>query len=174
MIDECLDEEREFGIVWMSDDGLKEVGCSARITRVLERFDDGRMNILVRGRRAVPAAAPDRGPALPRGRRRAARATRTRATTPPPTGRASATPTWSSEVTDSRPESDDLPDSTPTAWRPRSTSSWRPSRQLLELRSESGRLERLDALFDEALERIDLAETAAERARRNGSLRGAG
>ena len=49
MIGECLEQESEFGIIWLSDDGLKEVGCSARITRVLERFDDGRLNILVEG-----------------------------------------------------------------------------------------------------------------------------
>src|SRR2546423_13718914 len=51
MIGECLDEESEFGIVWLSDDGLREVGCTARITQVLARFDDGRMNILVAGDR---------------------------------------------------------------------------------------------------------------------------
>ena len=49
MIGQCLEAEAEFGIIWLSDDGLKEVGCSARIDRVLERFDDGRMNILVEG-----------------------------------------------------------------------------------------------------------------------------
>jgi Lon protease-like protein len=49
MIGECLDEEREFGILWLADDALKDVGCTARITRVLERFDDGRMNIVVEG-----------------------------------------------------------------------------------------------------------------------------
>src|SRR5688572_4250624 len=49
MIGECLERETEFGIVWLSDDGLKEVGCCARITKVLERFDDGRANILVQG-----------------------------------------------------------------------------------------------------------------------------
>ena len=49
MIGECLDEEREFGIVWLSDDGLRETGCAARITQVLERIEDGRMNILVQG-----------------------------------------------------------------------------------------------------------------------------
>ena len=49
MIGECLDEDREFGIVWLADDALKEIGCAARITRVLERFDDGRLNILVEG-----------------------------------------------------------------------------------------------------------------------------
>src|SRR3954468_11289354 len=49
MIGECLEQESEFGIIWLSDDGLKDVGCSARITRVLERFEDGRLNILVEG-----------------------------------------------------------------------------------------------------------------------------
>ena len=28
MIAECLDEQREFGIVWLADDGLKEIGCT--------------------------------------------------------------------------------------------------------------------------------------------------
>ncbi len=49
MIGECLDRESEFGIIWLSDDGLRDVGCTARIERVLERFDDGRLNILVEG-----------------------------------------------------------------------------------------------------------------------------
>ena len=49
MIGECLEQESEFGIIWLSDEGLKDVGCSARITRVLERFEDGRLNILVEG-----------------------------------------------------------------------------------------------------------------------------
>ena len=51
MIQMCLGEEREFGIVWLSDDGLREVGCACAIDRVLEQMDDGRMNLLVRGTR---------------------------------------------------------------------------------------------------------------------------
>src|SRR5215210_6194319 len=49
MIGECLDSDSEFGIVWLADDGLREVGCTARVTQVLDRFDDGRLNILVTG-----------------------------------------------------------------------------------------------------------------------------
>src|SRR5215208_4534971 len=49
MIGECLAQDSEFGIVWLSDDGLKEIGCSARVSKVLERFDDGRLNVLVEG-----------------------------------------------------------------------------------------------------------------------------
>ena len=51
MIGECLDGDGEFGIIWLSDDGLREVGCSASVTELLERMDDGRMNILVQGTR---------------------------------------------------------------------------------------------------------------------------
>ena len=35
--------------MWLADDGLREIGCTARVAEVLERMDDGRMNILVRG-----------------------------------------------------------------------------------------------------------------------------
>ena len=49
MIGECLEQEKEFGIVWLSDSGLREIGCTASISELLETMDDGRMNILVRG-----------------------------------------------------------------------------------------------------------------------------
>src|SRR3954452_23707633 len=49
MIGECLENGTEFGILWLSDDGLKEVGCTARVSRVIDELDDGRMNILVEG-----------------------------------------------------------------------------------------------------------------------------
>src|SRR5207248_2793707 len=51
MMNECLRDEKEFGIVWLSDDGLRETGCACAIERVLERMEDGRMNILTRGTR---------------------------------------------------------------------------------------------------------------------------
>ncbi|HTB71096.1 MAG TPA: LON peptidase substrate-binding domain-containing protein [Solirubrobacteraceae bacterium] len=56
MIERCLraepgSREREFGIVWLSDEELKDVGCACEIERVLERMDDGRLNIVARGTR---------------------------------------------------------------------------------------------------------------------------
>jgi Lon protease-like protein len=56
MIERCLEAEsgspeREFGIVWLSDEELKDIGCACEIERVLERMDDGRLNILARGTR---------------------------------------------------------------------------------------------------------------------------
>ena len=50
LIGECLEEEREFGIILSDDDGLREIGTSAVVVEVLERFDDGRLNVVVEGR----------------------------------------------------------------------------------------------------------------------------
>ena len=50
LIGECLAEEREFGLVYAHDDGLSEVGTRAAVTEVLDRFEDGRMNVVVEGR----------------------------------------------------------------------------------------------------------------------------
>ena len=51
MVARVLEEEGEFGIVWVADDGLREIGCACEIAEVLERMDDGRMNLVARGTR---------------------------------------------------------------------------------------------------------------------------
>jgi Lon protease-like protein len=174
MIDECLEGESEFGIVWLADDGLKEVGCSARIKRVLERFDDGRMNILVEGGAPfrlvrkiedLPYPAgdvelvededgtgePADAEALTRARGRYADLVE--------------------EVSDSRPEPDALEALDAYGMAATLEVALEAKQTLLELRSERERLKQLDELFAEALERIRLAERAAERAAGNGSMR---
>jgi Lon protease-like protein len=57
MIGRCLEEESEFGIVWLSDDGLRPIGCACEIAEVLERHARRALNLVARGTRAVP----DRG-----------------------------------------------------------------------------------------------------------------
>jgi Lon protease-like protein len=50
LIGDCVDEDREFGLIFADDDGLRAIGTRAAVTEVLERFDDGRLNIVVEGR----------------------------------------------------------------------------------------------------------------------------
>jgi Lon protease-like protein len=170
MIGECLDEEREFGILWLADDELKEIGCAARIARVLERFDDGRLNILVEGTApfrmerkigdlAYPAGDvvlldddPDTDDeALERARTTYADLVE--------------------EVTESRPEPETL--SELGAYGMAATVDISPAAKqaLLELRSEPARLEQLEGLFAEALRRIRTATRVAEQASGNGHLK---
>ena len=49
MFDRLLAEDAEFGVVWASDDGLRSVGCACEVERVLQRHEDGRLDVLTRG-----------------------------------------------------------------------------------------------------------------------------
>jgi ATP-dependent Lon protease len=49
LIGECLDRDLEFGLVFADDRGTREIGTRARVVDVLERFDDGRLSVVVRG-----------------------------------------------------------------------------------------------------------------------------
>jgi Lon protease-like protein len=50
LIGECLEENEEFGLVLADEEGIREVGTRAGVIEVLERFDDGRLNIVIEGR----------------------------------------------------------------------------------------------------------------------------
>ena len=51
MVNECLEQESEFGMVFADESGTREVGCTARIVELVARYEDGRMLILVEGSR---------------------------------------------------------------------------------------------------------------------------
>lgn len=51
MIEGCLESGEPFGVVLRDGDGARSVGCTALVEEVLERFEDGRLNILVSGGR---------------------------------------------------------------------------------------------------------------------------
>src|SRR5215469_8764876 len=57
MIGECLESTQlspadgEFGVIYIHEGKLESVGCTARITEVIRRYDDGRLDILTRGQR---------------------------------------------------------------------------------------------------------------------------
>ena len=49
LIGDTLEQGAPFGIVYADDDGLRQIGTLASISQVTERFDDGRLNIVVEG-----------------------------------------------------------------------------------------------------------------------------
>lgn len=50
MIAECIADDKPFGIVLFDGQSIRSVGCMARITEVVKRYDDGRMDIMTRGK----------------------------------------------------------------------------------------------------------------------------
>ena len=171
MMARVLEEEGEFGIVWVADDGLRPVGCACEIAEVLERMPDGRLNLVARGTRvfriearqdelAYPAgvveflARPPRGPGR-RGRRRGARGLRrARRAGDRPHAR---TPTRSAPCP-------------PTRWRRPSSSGSRPSRACSTCARSPPGSSSSTRLFRGAIKRLDFVERAQARARSNGKV----
>jgi Lon protease-like protein len=176
MIERCLQAEseapeREFGIVWLSDEELKPVGCACEVEQVLERMDDGRLNILARGTR--PFRLLERQHDLPY-----------------PAGvveflgepeeelDAQAAETARglyrelvAQATDRELEERELDEL--DAYRMAATVEFAvdAKQELLELRSENARLRLLALLIRTAIERLELVERAQVRALSNGKVR---
>jgi Lon protease-like protein len=64
LIGECLDEGVEFGLVLADDDGMREVGTRAGVVEVLDRFPDGRLNVVVEGRERFRLLDVTEGPSF--------------------------------------------------------------------------------------------------------------
>jgi Lon protease-like protein len=173
MIGECLERRSEFGVLWMAEGGLRDVGCTARVTQLLERMEDGRMNILVQG--ADPFRLVHRIEDLPYPAGDVELLDEDEDDDPSePAAGAGAREQYADlveRVTDSRPDPEALGQL--DAYGMAATLEIAPAakQSLLELRSEAGRLERLSELFTATMARLEHAERAAERARGNGQMR---
>ena len=51
MIGDAIAQRTEFGIVQGSDEGILNIGCTATVEEVVQRYPDGRLDILTVGRR---------------------------------------------------------------------------------------------------------------------------
>jgi len=68
MIGDCIDNRWEFGMLAVSTRSMEAIGCTASISKVLDRFPDGRLNILVRGRRRFEISMLNREKSYLRGK----------------------------------------------------------------------------------------------------------
>jgi len=59
MMGEVIPERGEFGVVLAKDDGIVNVGCTARVDRVLQRYPDGRMDLVAVGQRRFQILSVD-------------------------------------------------------------------------------------------------------------------
>ncbi len=68
MINECVDQRSEFGVVLAAENGVVRTGCTAVVERVTKRYPDGRMDILVVGVRRFEIESLDTDKPYLRGR----------------------------------------------------------------------------------------------------------
>jgi len=171
MMNECLDAEREFGIIWLSEEGLRDIGCACRIERVLQRSEDGRLNLLTRG--TTPLRVIERQSHLPypagivelledrHGDVDAELGDQAR----------SAYAELVQRATDESPEEAELAAMDAYAMAARVDFGLDAKQALLDLRSEDARLRLVTRLFRAAVKRLDFVDRAQARARSNGKVR---
>jgi len=171
MMTVCLEAESEFGIVWLADDGLRDIGCACAIERVLERMDDGRMNLLARGTRPFRVLERQGHLAYPAG---VIEFVQDRVDTSDQQLADNARAAYADLVkraTDREPELGEL--DRMTAYEMAATVDFGldAKQGLLDLRSENARLRLVTRLFRAATKRLDFVDRAQARARSNGKVR---
>jgi Lon protease-like protein len=176
MIEHCLlgelgSPERSFGIVWLSEEELKPIGCACEVEQVLERMEDGRLNILARGTRAFRLLERQDDMPYPAG---VVEFLDEDAEAPDAEAAQAAHELYSDlvrEATDREIEPEEL--DAMGSYRMAATVEFDADakQQLLELRSENARMRLLALLLAAAIERLELVERAQMRARSNGKVR---
>jgi Lon protease-like protein len=170
MIARVLEEEGEFGIVWVSDDGLRPIGCACEIAEVLERMPDGRINLVARGTRVFRIEARQDELAYPAG---TVEFLEDRPEDVDPAAAADAHAVYAElveQATDRTPDPVEI--ATMSAYEMAATVDFglEAKQGLLDLRSESARLKLVARLFRGAIKRLDFVERAQARARSNGKV----
>ena len=170
MIGRCLDEESEFGIVWMSEEGLRPIGCACEIAEVVERMEDGRINLIARGTRAFRIEERQDELPYPAG---TIEFLDDRSEDPDPDAAEAAHEAYAelvNEATDRTPDLTEIGEM--SAYQMAATVEFGldAKQGLLDLRSETARLRLVTRLFRAALKRLDFVNRAQARARSNGRV----
>jgi Lon protease-like protein len=171
MIGLCLEEEREFGVIWLSDEGLKGVGCAARITELLERAADGQMNVLIRGTSPFRLLERHENHPYPAGTVELLEDRREQANDRVGSETRHRFARLVERVTDQRPADSQLAALESYEMAASVDVGGDVKQGLLELRSEQARLRLLGRLFDAAMDRLDVADRIADQAKGNGKVR---
>jgi len=170
MIERCLEDESEFGIVWLADDGLRPIGCACEVAEVLERLPDGRINLLARGTRPFRIEARQDELAYPAG---IVEFLGDREEEVDLDAAASAHDAYAElvlQATDKTPDEVDVGGL--TAYQMAATVEFGldAKQGLLDLRSETARLKLVTRLCRAAIKRLDFIDRAEARARSNGKV----
>jgi Lon protease-like protein len=173
MMELCLTEvPGEFGILWLADDELKRIGCACEIVEVLERMEDGRMNILVRGTRPFRLLERQDDLPYPAGTVEfLADALQDEADAPAGESARNLYQELVRQATDRELTPPELAELDSYAMAATVEFEVEDKQELLELRGENERLRLLGKLLAAALERLELLERAQVRALSNGKVR---
>ena len=171
MVGTALEQDEPFGIVLRDDEGARSIGCTARIDDVLERFDDGRMNIVVSGEAPFKVLDRFESSEFPAGEVELIPEEEV-----PPIDEASASAAreafaeLAERATGERPDPTELDHASAYAIAARIELPAETKQQLLEMRDEDERMTLLANALGAVGKALERAEEAAERASGNGKV----
>jgi len=170
MVEHCLTCESEFGIVWVTEAQCKSIGCACEIERVIERTEDGELDILVRGTRTFRLIERHDEPPYPTGLVEFLHDKPEEAD--PETAHAARAiyAELLEAATDRVLGVGELSAMSAHAMAATVDFGSDAKQELLELRSESARMALLRGLLGAAIKRLELIDYAQERARSNGKV----
>ena len=176
MIGRCLEagparRERQFGIVWLSDEELKPVGCACEVEEVLERMDDGSMNILARGTRPFRLVSRQDDLPYPAGEVEFLEEIEEEPDDEAGTAARELYRDLVAQATDRELSEEELLELDAYGMAATVEFGVEAKQELLELRSENARLRLLAMLLSAAIERLETLERAQARALSNGKVR---
>lgn len=171
MVEYCVNEQSEFGIVCVTDGGVSEIGCACEIAEVLERFEDGRVNLVARGTRPFSVDVMQDDFEFPAGT----------VTFLEDTVDLRVDELWADthaayaelvrQATDREPNLDQIMAMSSYEMAATVEFNLEAKQHLLEERSETARMEQLIRLLRAAVRKLDYMEKAQARAASNGKLR---
>ena len=172
LIGECLQADREFGLVFADDDGMRAAGTRAEVVEVLERFPDGRLNIVVEGKDRFRIVEVTSGRSFDTAIIEDL-SDQDDKDTPVQDDLAECLQAYRrlAEAAGAQPDDFD-PGAGSVAFQIAAVIDFTPElkQELLELRSEGERLAKLSGLLDRAVDAVLLQRTARERAAGNGHV----
>jgi Lon protease-like protein len=170
MIGRVIDEQSEFGIVWMAEDGLRPIGCACEIAEIVERLDDGRINLIARGTRPFRIEARQEELPYPAGTVEFLDDRDEDGDEDAAEDAHAAYAELVNEATDRTPDMDEI--GAMSSYQMAATVEFGldAKQGLLDLRSETARLRLVTRLFRAALKRLDFVNRAQARARSNGRV----
>ncbi|MDP9188918.1 MAG: LON peptidase substrate-binding domain-containing protein [Actinomycetota bacterium] len=170
MIGRSLDEGEPFGVVLRDDDGARAIGCTARVDEVLERFDDGKLNVVVSGE--APFRVLDRfeSEEYPAAEVDVIGESETAVNENGAEQAREAFAELAERATGERPEPEDLEGASAYSIAARIELPDETKQTLLEMRDEDERLELLTNALRAVDRALEQSEIVADRARSNGRV----
>ena len=176
MIGRCLEaahgsRARQFGIVWLSDEELKPVGCTCEVEEVLERMEDGSVDILARGKLPFRLLSRQDDLPYPAGEIEFLADIEEEPDDEAATAARELYRDLVAQATDRELDDEELLEFDAYGMAATVEFGVEAKQELLELRSENARLRLLAMLLSAAIERLESLERAQARALSNGKVR---